>query len=389
MKEILPKNIIKAIKKTIGKGPHQLHEPFFCGNEIKYLKKTIKDNYVSYVGNYVKKFENKIKKITGSKFVITIVNGTEALHIALKVLGIKKNDEVLVPALTFVGTVNPIIHSLAIPHFVDSEIKTLGINPLKLEDYLNKIIIMKGKLSINKFTKRTIRAIIPVHIFGHSCNIKEIIRIAKKFNLIVIEDAAEALGSFYQNKHLGTFGHVGCLSFNGNKIITTGGGGAVITNNAIVAKKIRHFSSTARVNHKWEYIHNQIGYNLRMPSLNAALGLAQIENLDKFINAKRMLFKKYLESFKNIKDISLFKEPINCKSNYWLQTIVLSKKKSFLKKEILKQGFNSKIYLRPVWKLISELKPYKFYPKMDLTGAKNIAKILINLPSSQSLILKK
>ena len=389
MKEILPKNIIKAIKKTIGKGPHQLHEPFFCGNEIKYLKKTIKDNYVSYVGNYVKKFENKIKKITGSKFVITIVNGTEALHIALKVLGIKKNDEVLVPALTFVGTVNPIIHSLAIPHFVDSEIKTLGINPLKLEDYLNKIIIMKGKLSINKFTKRTIRAIIPVHIFGHSCNIKEIIRIAKKFNLIVIEDAAEALGSFYQNKHLGTFGHVGCLSFNGNKIITTGGGGAVITNNAIVAKKIRHFSSTARVNHKWEYIHNQIGYNLRMPSLNAALGLAQIENLDKFINAKRMLFKKYLESFKNIKDISLFKEPINCKSNYWLQTIILSKKKSFLKKEILKQGFNSKIYLRPVWKLISELKPYKFYPKMDLTGAKNIAKILINLPSSQSLILKK
>lgn len=389
MKEILPKNIIKAIKKTIGKGTHQLHEPFFCGNEIKYLKKTIKDNYVSYVGNYVKKFENKIKKITGSKFVITIVNGTEALHIALKVLGIKKNDEVLVPALTFVGTVNPIIHSLAIPHFVDSEIKTLGINPLKLEDYLNKIIIMKGKLSINKFTKRTIRAIIPVHIFGHSCNIKEIIRIAKKFNLIVIEDAAEALGSFYQNKHLGTFGHVGCLSFNGNKIITTGGGGAVITNNAIVAKKIRHFSSTARVNHKWEYIHNQIGYNLRMPSLNAALGLAQIENLDKFINAKRMLFKKYLESFKNIKDISLFKEPINCKSNYWLQTIILSKKKSFLKKEILKQGFNSKIYLRPVWKLISELKPYKFYPKMDLTGAKNIAKILINLPSSQSLILKK
>jgi aminotransferase in exopolysaccharide biosynthesis len=389
MKEILPKNIIKAIKKTIGKGPHQLHEPFFCGNEIKYLKKTIKDNYVSYVGNYVKKFENKIKKITGSKFVITIVNGTEALHIALKVLGIKKNDEVLVPALTFVGTVNPIIHSLAIPHFVDSEIKTLGINPLKLEDYLNKIIIMKGKLSINKFTKRTIRAIIPVHIFGHSCNIKEIIRIAKKFNLIVIEDAAEALGSFYQNKHLGTFGHVGCLSFNGNKIITTGGGGAVITNNAIVAKKIRHFSSTARVNHKWEYIHNQIGYNLRMPSLNAALGLAQIENLDKFINAKRMLFKKYLESFKNIKDISLFKEPINCKSNYWLQTLVLSKKKSFLKEEILKEGFNSKIYLRPVWKLISELKPYKFYPKMDLTGAKNIAKILINLPSSQSLILKK
>ena len=389
MKEILPKIIIKAIKKTIGKGPHQLHEPFFCGNEIDYLKRSIKDNYVSYIGSYVKKFEDKIKKITGSKFVISVVNGTEALHIAFKVLGIKKNDEVLVPALTFVGTVNPIIHCLAVPHFIDSEIKTLGINTLKLEDYLNKIIIMKDKFAINKFTKRVIKAIVPVHIFGHSCNIIEIIRIAKKFNLVVIEDAAEALGSFYQNKHLGTFGHVGCISFNGNKIITTGGGGAVITDNANIAKKIRHLSSTARVKHKWEYIHNQVGYNLRMPSLNAALGLAQIENLNKFIKAKKILFKKYLESFRNIKDVSLFKEPINCKSNYWLQTLVLSKKKSFLKEKILKKSFNSKIYLRPAWKLISELKPYRFYPKMDLTGAKNIRKRVINLPSSQSLILKK
>ena len=230
MKTSLSKIIIQSIKKVVGNGNHPLHEPLFCGNEVKYLKKTISDNSVSSIGNYVKKFEERIKKITKSKFAIAVVNGTEALHISLKVAGVQHNEEVLVPALTFVGTANAIVYCGGIPHFVDSENNTLGIDAKKLERYLNSIVIFKKNLAINKFTKRVIRAIVPVHIFGHSCQIDEIIRVAKKFNLIVIEDAAEALGSYYKKKHLGTFGLAGCLSFNGNKIVTTGGGGAVMLN---------------------------------------------------------------------------------------------------------------------------------------------------------------
>lgn len=300
MKNYFPSIIIKSIEKVIGKGSHQLHEPLFIGNEINYLKKTIKKNFVSTTGEYVKKFERYLENITKAKFAIAVVNGTEALHITLKVCGVKNGDEILVPALTFVGTVNAIVHSGGEPHFIDSNIETLGIDFLKLNNYLNKIAIFSNGLTINKFTKKIIRGIVPVHIFGHPCKIDEINKVAKKFNLIVIEDAAEALGSFYKNKHLGTFGVAGCLSFNGNKIITTGGGGAVITNNRNIAKLIKHLTTTAKVNHQWEFIHDKVGYNLRMPNLNAALGLAQIENLSKFTKAKRILYKKYKKIFDNV-----------------------------------------------------------------------------------------
>ena len=246
----LPDDIIKSIKNVVGKEKHHLHEPLFFGNEIKYLKETITTNLVSSVGPFVKKFEDQIKKFTKSKYAISVVNGTEALHLSLVACGVENNDEVLVPSITFAGSANAIVYSGAIPHFVDSEFETLGIDPLKLEKYLEKITIKKREFYFNKKTKRKIKAIMPVHIFGNICQIDKILKIAKKYNLVIIEDAAEALGSFYKNKHAGTFGSVGCFSFNGNKILTTGGGGAIITNNKLLAKKLKHLSTTAKINHR-------------------------------------------------------------------------------------------------------------------------------------------
>ena len=388
MKNISADLIVESIQKVTGKGPHQLHEPLFFGKEISYLKNTINQNFVSSAGEYVNKFEKKIKKYTKAKFAIAVVNGTQAIYISLKACGIKKNDEVLVPALTFVGTVNAVSYLDAKPHFIDSQIENFGINCLKLENYLDKITKFRGNQCINKFTGNVIKAIMPVYIFGHPCNIQDIVKIAKKFNLIVIEDATEALGSFYKKKHLGTFGDIGCLSFNGNKIITTGGGGMVVTNKKVLAKKIKHLTTTAKLKHKWEYIHDEIGYNFRMPNLNAALGLAQFEKIHTFLKAKRTLFKKYYNVFNKIKGISLYGESKNANSNYWLQTLILDKNQSILKNKILKESHKKLIFTRPVWKLISDLKPYKKYQKMNLSGAKEIYNRIINIPSSQSLILK-
>ena len=388
MKNISANLIVKSIRKVIGKGPHQLHEPLFSGKEIKYLKNTINQNSVSSAGQYVNKFEKKIKDYTKAKFAIAVVNGTQAIYISLKACGVKKDEEVLVPALTFVGTVNAISYLGAKPHFVDSQIKNFGIDCPKLENYLNKITIFRGGKYLNKLTGKVIKAIIPVHVFGHPCNIQSIIKIAKKFNLMVIEDAAEALGSFYKKKHLGTFGDTGCISFNGNKIITTGGGGMVVTNNKTLAKKIKHLTTTAKIKHKWEYIHDEIGYNFRMPNLNAALGLAQFEKIHIFLRAKRALFKKYFNVFNKMKGVSLYKESSNANSNYWLQALILNKNDVNLKNKILKESHKKLIYTRPVWRLISELKPYKKNQKMNLSGAKEIYNKTINLPSSQSLVLK-
>ena len=389
MQKISAKLIYILIKKTIGKGSHRLHEPLFSGTEIKYINDTIKKNFVSSAGIYGDKFEKKIKKFTKAKHAIAVINGTQGLFISMQALGIKENQEILVPALTFVGTVNAICYTGAEPHFVDSNIADLGIDCKKLEIYLNKISKIKNNKCVNKKTGRIISGIIPVHIFGHSCDIENIIRIAKKFRLKIIEDAAEAVGSFYKKKHLGTFGDVGCLSFNGNKIITTGGGGVVLTNKKNLANKIKHLANTAKIKHKWEYIHDDIGYNFRMPSLNAALGLAQIEKINIFLKAKRKLFHKYSKNFSKLIGASIFREGKNLKSNYWLQTLILDKKYKYLKNELLNYCYKKKVFLRPTWKLISSLKPYKKKQKMDLSGARDIVDRAINLPSSQSLLINK
>ena len=378
----LANDIIKSVKKVVGKKKHHLHEPFFCGNEIKYLKKTITTNLVSSVGPFVKKFEDQITKFTKAKYTISVVNGTEALHLSLLACGVSNDDEVLVPSITFAGTANAIAYSGAIPHFVDSEFESLGIDPIKLEKYLEKITIKKGKFYFNKKTKRKIKAIIPVHIFGNICQIDKILKISNKYNLIVIEDAAEALGSFFKNKHAGTFGLVGCFSFNGNKILTTGGGGAIITNNKLLAKKIKHLSTTAKINHRWEYIHNEVGYNFRMPNLNAALGSAQIENLNKFLRSKKKLFLRYRKEFSKVNEVRLIKNPEFSKSNNWLNTIFIKNSSIIKRNTVLSLAQKNQLFLRPVWKPLHQLKHFKNMPKMNLENANKIYISCINLPSS-------
>ena len=387
MKKKFISNIVKSIKKIVGPGSHQLHEPSFSQEEEKLVINTIKIKSVSSAGKYVSDFENKFKKFVKTDNAIAVVNGTQAIFISLKVCGVKKNDEILVPALTFVGTVNAIDYTGATPHFIDSNTRNFGIDAKKLENYLESITFRKNGKSYNKKTKRRIKAIIPVHIFGHACEIDRIISIAKKYNLKVIEDAAEAVGSYYKKKHLGTFGDVGCFSFNGNKIITTGGGGMVVLKNKTLAKKIRHITTTSKIKHKWEYIHDEVGYNFRMPNINAALGLAQLKKINSFLKAKRKLFQMYYKELKYIKGVSMLKEPKNCRSNYWLQTLILDRNKTSKKNLILKKLHENEIYCRPVWKLISELKPYKSCPKMNLTGSKEIYKKSFNIPSSQDLVL--
>jgi perosamine synthetase len=376
--------IVNIINKILGKGRHTLHEPYFCGNEWKYVKKTLDENYVSSIGSFVNKFGDQIKKITKSKYAIPVVNGTEALHLSLVACGVKSNDEVLVPTITFVGTANAITYSGATPHFVDSELETLGIDPLKLEKYLEKITIKKGKFYFNKKTKKRIKAIMPVHIFGNICQIDKILKIAKKYNLVVIEDAAEALGSFFKHKHAGTFGLLGCFSFNGNKILTTGGGGAIITNNKLLAEKIKHLSTTAKINHRWEYIHNEVGYNFRMPNINAALGSAQIENLSKFLRSKRKLFLRYCKEFSKVNDVKLIKNPEFSKSNNWLNTIFIKNSTVKKRNKVLSLAQKNRIFLRPVWKPLHTLKHFNKMPKMNLDTAIKIYESCINLPSSAS-----
>ena len=376
--------IVDIIKKILGKGHHSLHEPYFCGNEWKYVKKTLDENYVSSIGSFVNKFEDQIKRFTKSKYAIPVVNGTEALHLSLVACGVNSNDEVLVPTITFVGTANAVTYSGATPHFVDSELETLGIDPIKLEKYLEKITIKKGKFYFNKKTKRRIKAILPVHIFGNICKIDKILEIAKKYNLVVIEDAAEALGSFFKNKHAGTFGSIGCFSFNGNKILTTGGGGAIITNNKLLAKKIKHLSTTAKINHRWEYIHDAVGYNFRMPNLNAALGSAQIENLNKFLRSKRKLFLRYCKEFLKVNDVRIIKNPKFSKSNNWLNTIFIKNSSIKKRNKVLSLAQKNQIFLRPVWKPLHTLKYLNKMPRMNLDVAIKIYESCVNLPSSAS-----
>ena len=377
--------ILKAIQKVTNKQKIHLHEPFFFGKEKKYLKHCIETTFVSSKGKYVKKFETALSKYINAKNIILLNSGTSALHIALLLMGVKSGDEVILPSMTFVATANAVKYCNANPHFVDSEEESLGIDPIALKNWLNKIVMKKGKYSFNKMTNNRISAIVPMHTFGHPCKMDELKKISKKFNMKIIEDSAEALGSFYKGKHAGTIGDIGTLSFNGNKTITTGAGGAIITNNDRVALQARHIISTAKQNHAYEYIHDKIGYNYRMPNLNASIGLAQFENINKIINSKRKLFQKYNKLFSNIDEIDLFKEPRYCKSNYWLQTIILRKQNMKLRNDILKLTNKKNIMTRPVWKLLHKLQPFKNCQRSPLPKALSLEKRIINIPSSYGI----
>ena len=383
---ILATQIVDAIQQVIGLGPHALHEPWFAGNEWNYLKECIDSTYVSSVGKFVDRFEIDLATYTGSKYAVAVVNGTSALHIALQLAGVQSGEEVLIPALTFVATANAVSYCRAIPHFVESEERTLGIDANALRDYLLLISERTNGLCINRITGRIIRAVVPVHVLGHPINIDELLSVAYDFNLTIVEDAAESLGSTYHGMHTGTFGLLSTLSFNGNKTVTTGGGGAILTNNHDIARKAKHLTTTAKIPHRWDFVHDEIAYNYRMPNLNAALGCAQLERLPDLLSAKRRLFERYREGFIHIPNIQILSEPEGCCSNYWLQALLLDEKVLSQRDDILTATNDVGLMTRPLWTLIHKLVPYKTCPKMDLVVAESLERRVINLPSSSHLL---
>ncbi len=381
--------IVASIRTVVGAKTVALHEPSFTGNEWQYLKECLDSTFVSSVGKFVDRFEVDIARFTGAKHAVAVVNGTAALHIALKLAGVKAGDEVLIPALTFVATANAVTYCDATPHFVDSEQRTLGVNTSKLRNYLTSQTEQRAGQCVNRDTGQVIRAMVPMHAFGHPVDLDGLLAVAHDFNIALVEDAAESLGSYYKGQHTGTFGLMGTLSFNGNKTITTGGGGAILTDNLELARHAKHLTTTAKLPHAWEYNHDEIGYNYRMPNLNAALGCAQLEQLPSMLVAKRTLFQRYQAVLASIEGLKLVVEPAECQSNYWLQTILLDIKNENQRDAILKATNNVGLMTRPAWKLMHELKFFSSCPRMDLSTAESLVKRLINIPSSANLELAK
>ena len=381
----LASQVIDAIQSVVGAGSAVLHEPRFNGNEWKYLKECLDSTFVSSVGEFVDRFESDLAVYTGAKHVVAVINGTAALHVALQLAGVKSGDEVLIPALTFIATANAVSYCGAIPHFVDSEERTLGVDPQALREYLKGIAGIRNGQCFNSATGRVIRALVPMHTFGHPVDIEGMVAVARDYHLALVEDAAESLGSTYEARHMGTFGLMGTLSFNGNKTITTGGGGAITTNDPVLAKHAKHLTTTAKVPHSWDYVHDQIGYNYRLPNINAALGCAQLEQLSGFLESKRELFERYKSAFANVPELNVVAEPAGCRSNYWLQTLMLDESAADQKDAILTATNDRGLMTRPVWTLMHRLEPYRECPKMELPVAESLEKRLINLPSSAQL----
>lgn len=355
-----------------------LHEPRFRGNEKKYLSQCIDSTFVSSVGIFVNKFEDAIAKYTGSKYAIATVNGTSALHTSLLLVNVQKEDEVITQSLSFIATANAISYIGAKPIFLDVDKKTLGLSHKALKRFLDENTYIEKKQCINKKTGKTIKACVPMHTFGHPCKIDKIVQICKDYHIEVVEDAAESLGSYYKGKHTGTFGKVSAISFNGNKIITSGGGGVILTNDEKIAKRAKHLTTTAKVPHPYEYIHDEIGFNYRMPNLNAALLLAQLEQLNFFLEEKKKLTEKYKKFFKS-QNIKFINEPKNCKSNYWLNAIILENHTQ--KEKFIEQTNKNAIMTRPIWKLLNQLDIYKDCQCDDLTNSKYLEQHIINIPS--------
>lgn len=382
-----PEEITSILATVLQKGNETvaLHEPYFIGHEWDYLKDCLDSGYVSSVGSYVTKFEEDLSQFTGSKYVAVVVNGTAALQMCLNLAGVQTGDEVLIPGLTFIATANAVCYCNAVPHFVDSEMQSLGVDADKLDKYLEKITEIRNGVCYNKQTDRPIRVLVVMHTFGHSVNIERILRVCDKYNLELVEDAAESLGSYYKNKHTGRFGKLSALSFNGNKTVTTGGGGAILTDDEELFQNAKHLTTTAKLAHRWEFIHDEVGYNFRMPNINAALGCAQLEQIEKILRYKRALAQEYKKAFNDVSGVEFFSEPSYAKSNYWLNAIILSEESVPLRDSILEVTNINGFQTRPVWTLMSKLPMFQNCPQMDLSVAKSLEKRLINIPSSAKL----
>ncbi len=371
-------DFIRNIYKTDGFLP--LHEPKFIGNEKVYVNDAIDSTFVSSVGKYVTEFEEMVASYTGAKYAVATTNGTSALHIALKLVGVDETSEVITQPLTFVATANAIKYCGAEPIFVDVDRETLGLSAVSLENFLkDNCYLNDSGQCINKTTSKVIKACVPMHTFGHPCKIDRIVDICKRYNIEVVEDSAESLGSLYKGQHTGTFGKLGIFSFNGNKIITTGGGGMIVTNDEELAKRAKHLTSTAKIPHPYEYIHNEVGYNYRLTNLAAALGVAQMEKLDFLIEKQRELAQKYENFFKN-SEIEFITEPKEAKSNYWLNAIIL--KDRVQRDEFLKKTNENGIMTRPIWRLMNKLEMYKNAQCANLDNALWLESRVVNISSS-------
>jgi len=374
--------LINHIKKKYKKKYIYLHEPFFDKREIQNLSECINSTYVSTNGNWIKKFENQIKKITKSKYVITTNNGTSAIHSGLIYFGINSKHEVLIPNINFIAAPNAVKYCGGVPVLIDIDTEDLGPDVKKLEEFLREKYYIKNNICINRKNKKILKALIVTHVFGMPAKINEIINLAKKYKFIVLEDATEALGSKYRNKHLGTYGKIGFLSFNGNKIITTGGGGAILTNSFKIYKKIKHLSSTARIQDKIELTYSNVGYNYRMPNINAALGCAQIIKLKEYLKQKRENHKSYKILFSKFHCFELMDEKRDSTNNFWLETVIIKKEYIKYRKLMFEIFFKNNIFIRPVWKCISNQNAFKNCKKMNLKNSINLEKRIFNLPSS-------
>lgn len=359
-----------------------LHAPCFIGNEKRYLNECIDTTFVSSVGKFVDRFEEMVASYTGAARAVVCVNGTNALHMALLLANVQQNDEVITQALTFVATANAISYIGAHPVFLDVDQETMGLSPLSVEKWLSKSAIIQGDSCYNKKTGRRIKACVPMHTFGHPVKLSELQKICNQYHIELIEDAAESIGSFYNNKHTGLFGKIGVLSFNGNKTITTGGGGMLLFQDSELGEYAKHLTTQAKVPHQWEFIHDHIGYNYRMPNINAALGCAQMENLEFYLKNKRETAEIYKDFFKDT-DIQFFSEPENCMSNYWLNAILLPDKPS--RDQFLTYTNEQGIITRPIWKLMNELPMFASCETDELKNTYWFEERVVNIPSGVRL----
>lgn len=381
------KTIVDAVRRAVGppNGMLGLHEPVFAGNEIAYLEECIKSTFVSSVGPFVDRFERMLEEVTGAKRAVAVVNGTAALHACFRLAGVESGDEVISPALTFIATTNAIAYCGATPHFVDSSLETLGMDARSLAVRLDAIAQKTATGTINRETGRRIAAIAPMHTFGHPVDLDAIAALADDWNIALVEDAAESLGSTYKGRAVGSRARLAALSFNGNKIVTTGGGGAILTNDEELGRRAKHLTTTAKLPHKWAFIHDEVGFNYRLPNLNAALGCAQLEQLDGFLASKRKLATAYQRAFADVPGVHFAREPKDTTSNYWLNAILLDEANAGRRDEVLAALNDAGFGARPAWTLMHKLPMFAQSPRGDLSTAESIERRLINLPSSASI----
>jgi perosamine synthetase len=382
---------IAAIERVVGDAPRPvaLHEPRFGGHEWDYVKETLDSGWVSSVGKFVDRFEAMLAERCEVPHAIATVNGTAALHACLLLAGVERGDEVLLPALTFIATANAVSYCGAIPHFCDSEETTLGLDPDPLERHLAAVAELVHGQCRNRKTGRRIAAVVPMHTFGHPVRMERLAEVAARWNIPIVEDAAEALGSRYRGRHVGHQGLVACLSFNGNKPVTTGGGGAIITANAEIARAAKHLTTTAKKAHQWAFLHDVVGYNYRLPNINAALGCAQLEQLDTFVAAKRRLAQRYQEAFREVPGAAVFVDADDAQSNYWLVAMLLDEPDLALREKFLAACHARGLLCRPAWTAMHRLPMYERCPRMVLAAAEALEARIVNLPSSMSLELDR